>query len=203
MTPGNPQILTCPYCGNEKQIMSLASGNTFGAEYWSDNKQIAPMLPEISYIQKCPHCGKYYIKSRQEVRYAKDGWSFDQGLLSFAELKDAFHQIIDEGFVDRQEESHVRMMLFHAYNDYYYRKENTEEVDPSDYKLFVEQGLWLIENIVADNVLKAEFYREIGRIDEAKQCLSDVKSDDDFIKEIILSIQERIDVNDTKVFRIR
>ena len=72
MTPGNPQILTCPFCGTEKQIMSLVSGNTFGAEYWSDNKQIARMLPEISYIQKCPHCGKYYIKSRQDVKFAKE-----------------------------------------------------------------------------------------------------------------------------------
>lgn len=28
--------------------------DTFVAELWSDNKQIAPMLPEISYVQKCP-----------------------------------------------------------------------------------------------------------------------------------------------------
>lgn len=49
MLPGNPQILTCPYCGQTKNIMSLLSGNTFGAQLWSDNKQIAPMLPEISY----------------------------------------------------------------------------------------------------------------------------------------------------------
>ena len=50
MMPGNPRILICPFCGTEKQIMSLISGNTFGAELWSDNKQIAPMLPEISYV---------------------------------------------------------------------------------------------------------------------------------------------------------
>ena len=74
MMPGNPQILTCPFCGKEKEIMSLVSGNTFGSELWSDNKQIAPMLPEISYVQKCPHCGKYFIKGRQAVKYAKDGY---------------------------------------------------------------------------------------------------------------------------------
>ena len=37
MTPGKPQILTCPFCGAKKEIMTLASGNTFGAEFWSDN----------------------------------------------------------------------------------------------------------------------------------------------------------------------
>lgn len=71
MLPGNPRILICPFCGTEKQIMSLISGNTFGAELWSDNKQIAPMLPEISYIQKCPHCGKYYITENTTLREDK------------------------------------------------------------------------------------------------------------------------------------
>lgn len=51
MLPGNPQILTCPFCGKEKEIMSLMSGNTRGIIRWSDNKQIARMLPEISYVQ--------------------------------------------------------------------------------------------------------------------------------------------------------
>ena len=50
MMPGPAQILTCPYCGEKKKIMSLLSGNTFGAKLWSDNKKISPMLPEISLI---------------------------------------------------------------------------------------------------------------------------------------------------------
>ena len=73
MLPGNPQILTCPYCGQTKEVMSLLSGNTFGAQLWSDNKRIAPMLPEISYVQKCLYCQKYFIRSRQEEVYAKSG----------------------------------------------------------------------------------------------------------------------------------
>ena len=64
MTPGNPQIFTCPFCGEKKEIMTLASGNTFGAELWSDNKRIAPMLPEISLVQKCPKLYPYKAKGR-------------------------------------------------------------------------------------------------------------------------------------------
>ena len=132
MNPGNPRILVCPFCGKEKAIMSLISGNTFGAEIWSDNKQIAPMLPEISYVQKCPHCGKYYITGRQKVKYAKDGYSFEQGLLTYPEIKEAFVQLSEEGFVNEKEESKVRMMLHHAYNDYYYRTEEKDVISDED-----------------------------------------------------------------------
>lgn len=52
MLPGNPRIVTCPFCGAQKRLMTLMSGNTIGAKYWSDNKQEAPMLPKVSYVQK-------------------------------------------------------------------------------------------------------------------------------------------------------
>ena len=47
----------CPFCGTKKELMTLVSGNTFGAVYWSDNKRIAPMLPTVSPVQKCSNCG--------------------------------------------------------------------------------------------------------------------------------------------------
>ena len=201
--PGNPQILTCPFCGKEKEIMSLVSGNTFDSELWSDNKQIAPMLPEISYVQKCPHCGKYYIIRRQIVKSAKEGYSFEQGLLTFPEMKEAFAQLSEEGFIDKKEEGNVRMMLHHAYNDYYYRYDHKKDVQEDDKKLFRENGLWLIKNLLTDNVMKAEFYREIGDMETAKNILDSVVVEDDFLKQIVSSIRERIENNNSDVFKIR
>lgn len=203
MNPGNPQILTCPFCGKEKEIMSLMSGNTFGSELWSDNKHIAPMLPEISYVQKCPHCGKYYIKDRQAVKYAKEGWCFEQGLLIFPEMKEAFAQLAKEGFQNKKEENTVRMMLHQAYNDYYYRNDDNRVIDEEDKKLFCENGLWLINNLITDDVLKAEFYREIGEIEIAREILESVVVEDDFLKHIVSSIRERLEANDCKVFKIQ
>ncbi len=203
MIPGKPQILTCPFCGKEKEIMSLVSGNTFGSELWSDNKQIALMLPEISYIQKCPHCEKYYIKERQSVKYAKKGYSDEQGLLTFPETKKAFAQLSAEGFIDKEEEGNVRMMLHHAYNDYYYRNGDKKVILEEDQKLFHENGLWLVINLITDNVMKAEFYREIGDIKTAKDVLDSVVVKDDFLKQIVFSIRERIENNNCEVFRIR
>ena len=203
MIPGSPQILTCPHCGKKKEIMSLVSGNTCGAVYWSDNKRIAPMLPEISYVQKCPHCGKYYIKARQKVEYAKEGWSFENGILTFPEMKDAYKQLCEEGLQNEKEEEVLRMMLHHAFNDYYYRSnEDKKDINDEDRSLFHENGLWLIENLITDNLLKAEFYREIGEMENAQIFLNSVIAENDFQKKIVSVIQEKIDKNDSSVFRI-
>ena len=203
MMPGNPQILICPFCGTEKQIMSLISGNTFGAELWSDNKQIAPMLPEISYVQKCPHCGKYYITGRQEVKYAEDGFSFEKGLLTYPEMKEAFTQLSEEGFLNEKEEINVRMMLHHAYNDYYYRTEEKKVISEDDKNLFHENGLWLINNLITDSVMKAEFYREIGEIETAKNIIDSITVEDEFLKRIVTGIKERLEVNNCQVFKVQ
>ena len=203
MMPGNPQILICPFCGTEKQIMSLISGNTFGAELWSDNKQIAPMLPEISYVQKCPHCGKYYITGRQEAKYAKDGYSFEKGLLTYPEIKEAFTQLSEDGFLNEKEEINVRMMLHHAYNDYYYRTDEKKVISEEDKTLFHENGLWLINNLITDSVMKAEFYREIGEIDTAKSILDSITVEDEFLKRIVTGIKERLEVNNCQVFKVQ
>ena len=204
MIPGKPQILTCPHCGGKKEVMSLVSGNTCDAEYWSDNKQIAPMLPEISYVQKCPHCSKFYIKARQKVEYAKEGWCFEKGILTFPEMKEAYKQLCEEGFQNEKEEKAVRMMLHHAFNDYYYRSnDDKKNIRDEDKNLFHDNALWLIENLITDNLLKAEFYREIGEMKKAKMFLDSVIIEDDFYKKIASVIQKKIDADDCSVFRIQ
>lgn len=203
MIPGNSQILTCPYCGEEKEVMSIVSGNTFGARLWSDNKQIAPMLPEISYVQKCPECGKYYITSRlKNTRYSEDGTSFELGNLTFPEMKEAFVQLSKESFLNKKEESQVRMMLHHAYNDYYYRDGRENEIDDKDQILFHENGLWLIEHHITDDVLKAEFYREMGEMEQSRLTLDTAVINNDFVRGIADTIREKIDANESGVFEI-
>ena len=183
--------------------MSIVSGNTFGARLWSDNKQIARMLPEISYVQKCPNCGKYYIMSRlKNTRYSEDRTSFEQGLLTFPEMKEAFVQLSKEGFLNKKEESQVRMMLHHAYNDYYYRDGRDKEVDDKDKILFHENGLWLIEHHITDNVLKAEFFREMGEMEQSRLTLDTAVINNDFVRGIADTIREKLDANECGVFEI-
>ena len=134
---GQARIVVCPHCNYEKEIMSIISGNTFGSEHWSDNKLISPMMPEISDIQKCKKCGKYFIISRQKGKYFiisrqkgkyGDSQSNEQGLLSFNEMKEAFLQIKAEGFLDVKEEGAVRMLLHQSYNDCFYRNKKKSNI---------------------------------------------------------------------------
>ena len=232
MKIGTSRILVCPFCGEEKEIMSLAMGNSLGAQLWSDNKLIARMLPEISYVQKCPCCGKYYITERQAAKYSKDNCSCETGYLIYEEMKAAFSQLSESGFVSKEEESVVRMMLHHAFNDYYFRSEDNKEIDADDWISFRKNCIWLIDNFISDRVMKAEFYREIGEFEKAQDVLVPAK-EDSFIKRIVSLfkenfskkrnrgffliqdkflikdnmvaslIQERISKKDSRVFRIK
>lgn len=177
------------------------SGNTFGAKMWSDNKCIYPMYPEISLVQKCPHCGKFYIRTRQEAVWAETGSSFEQGLLTYEEMKQAFAQLMETGDLTQDEEANVRMMLHHAHNDNF-RSEQTTEFTDDDLTLFRENALWLIQNIIRDNVMKAEFYREIGDFDEAKSILDEVHASDPFYITLVDKIQDKIANRDSAVFQL-
>lgn len=169
MNSEKPLILTCPHCGGEKQIMSIESEYTNGSELWSDVKLITPIYPEISRVQKCPHCGKYYLYSRHKEIYVTKG----NRPLTFTEMKEAFAQLADKGFKDHHGEAMVRQMLFHSFNDYYYRfRFDTDiEVNPDDFALFAEQGRWLVDNYWGNEIWKAEYLREIGEFEQAEAVL--------------------------------
>ena len=73
----------------------------------------------------------------------------------------------------------------------------------SDQKLFRENALWLIENFIEDDVLKAEFYREAGNMEMAKALIEKASADDDFMKNLVTAIKEKISKGETAVFLIK
>ena len=218
MIPGKARILVCPFCGEKKEVLSFSSRSFFGI-MWSDGKYDIPF--DISYVQRCPSCGKYYIMERQEeVKYSKYE-SMKDGYLIYPKMKEAFVQLSEEGFLNKKEETTVRMMLHHAYNDYYYcgqvpygplgimrrtrvtpdKIRKKEAINEEDKKLFHDNGIWLIENYITNSVLKAEFYREIGEYQAAYDILESLKGDDS-LKCVIPKIREKLDNNDCKVFEV-
>ena len=106
MTLGDPTRLTCPYCGKAKHILSIASGNTFGAIQWSDTKNDYPMLRFPSTVQRCPHCGGYYfyddsnpvecdpeaLSEKQSILDWNSYWPGDAGNATICEKKDRRRQ---------------------------------------------------------------------------------------------------------------
>jgi len=203
MMIGYSQVLTCPFCGMKKDVLSLISGNTFGARLWSDKKEEAPMCPEVSWVQKCPQCGKYYFLSRQEYVQSKTTMSSDCGELTVQEAREALEQLTADGFENTTEEAMIRLLFFQTYNDEYLRYEDEPRETPTDdHALFVECGLWLIDHYAEDPVLKAEYYREIGEMEKAKSILESAEMEDDFHKELVKQILERVEKGDTQVFLI-
>jgi DNA polymerase III delta prime subunit len=123
-------------------------------------------------------------------------------MLTFPEWKEAFSQLSAEGFLNQKEESYVRMMLHPAYNDFYFRSLDKKAVQEEDRELFHENALWLIENLITDAVMKAEFYRQIGEMEAARRTLDAVVPKNDFVEDLVSSIRERLDANDSEVFQI-
>lgn len=206
MIPGNAEIVKCPYCGTEKMLMTLISGNTCGAEYWSDNKRIAPMLPSVSPVQKCPNCKKYYFESENQ-HGEDDEESFELGELTFPEWKEAYAQFMSED-IDKDTMVFMYLWLIHSYNDYYYRSENAPAPTKDDYDFFV-MAVIAFNNLIKwsqapNTLLKAELYREAGKMKECADVLSSIPYDSlqDYEKSIYMGIKERAQNNDNKVFKL-
>lgn len=193
------RVITCPFCSEKKFLTDYLSWNDIGAQYWSDNKCDGPMMPSSSNVQKCSRCGKYYLKSRQPERYEERFPSSSEKPLTYQQLKEAFVQFSAEGFGKEEEETGVRFMLHHAYNDYYYR-EGKRPASEGERQFFHDNALWLIEHVLKEDLMKAEFYREIGEFETAQKILDTVEISGKFREEIAARIQSRINDRDCAVF---
>lgn len=203
MIPGPANILGCPYCGGTKKVMSLMSGNTMGGTVWSDTRRHYPMLPEVSPIQKCPHCGKYYfIEQAKRVNLKDDedfSYSGELGTLNFSELKEAKKQMQSLTLTNMQRWI-INHELLMAYNDEFKRNPKTTGKQPGsdDIKIFestVEELLDGIDSSKDYDLFHAELLRETGRFDEATQILLlDATEEDRWVVEAMLKHIERKDM---------
>lgn len=193
MQPGYSRILVCPKCNGTKSVLNLISGNTFSATYWSDCKNFYPMLPEVSPIQKCQHCGTYYFIHEQRERYSKDDYSMDLGLLKFTECKEAIEQFLHNG-INKKNEFILRLLVLHRYNDIYYRQ-NTDESnglktpDEEDTIFFKNNIIYLLKLLKNDKkrlLLRAELLREIGQFDD---CIILLTNSENWTSKLIQKIK--------------
>lgn len=184
MLPGNPDLLKCPFCGEEKEVMTLLTGNTSRGRQWSDVKSIYPMLPHVSPIQKCPSCGKYYFTNNVERKESTDGYCFETGELTYEELKEAAIQFGDG--LSQKDRNTLYVLLLWAFNDKYNREDM--EITPAlreeqDYINAVLDELLATGN--ADDIVKAEYLRERGCFEEAIALLDNCHPEEDFLVGIV------------------
>ena len=201
MIPGPANILSCPYCNGKKEVMSLISGNTFRATVWSDTRRHYPMLPEVSPIQQCPHCSRFYFieQAKQSLSKDKDSCIISLrklGTLDFDQLKKAKEQM-DAMTLTKMQRWILNHLIFMAYNDRFQRSRGEELAVPGeeDMLLFEETIGQLLEGIGNEKdyeLFHAELLRESGRFDEARAVLSIHKEESDewIVKAMLSHIDE-------------
>lgn len=213
MNPGPARILECPYCGEEKKVLSLISGNTFGGCQWSDTKREYPMLPEVSAVQKCPKCGKYYLIGRCKEKESKpDDWSFELGNLTYRELKEAYTQLVGDVIKGQSSEElaesetqTVLFLLLFAYNDKFNRDgimTDTPQVERDYIVQKVRLILSRIPNKQENTAIRAELLREIGDFDGCISLLTEYHPSDEFFVSLKDQIAKKAKEKDTKAFKL-
>lgn len=200
MNPGPAQILTCPHCGAKKEVLSLLSGNTFGQQVWSDNKSIAPMLPKVSFVQKCPSCGGFYMMSRQNAEYS-EGYSFEQGKLSYLDTKQAWNSLKETPDLSEGERLTLLFMLIWAYNDEFTR-EKAKPIIQKEQDFFHYIIDLIIEFEQLDVLLKAELLREAGRFEDSMNLLNGYSPDDEFHEKFFERLIERCQESEMRPFLV-
>ncbi len=53
-------FFACPNCGHPKKIMTMISGNTCWASYWSDGVTLYPMFLSFPDVLKCKKCSSFF-----------------------------------------------------------------------------------------------------------------------------------------------
>lgn len=180
MLPDYANIVECPHCQGTKPLLSLLSGNTFEGCQWWDLKEDYPMLPHVSFVQKCPHCGKYFMLSEAKSTKGKE-YSADRGQLSHAELREALAQMSG----DKAGKGRIQLLLEYlwAYNDAFQRERkpfgrehevatDRPEPTPEEKAEFQEVVRDLVATFPVDNkLIYAELLREAGLFDEAMEIV--------------------------------
>lgn len=195
MLPANAALLRCPHCGALKEIFQLASGNTFGATLWSDTKQIAPMLPRVSYIQRCPSCGRYFFYSQNVKAGSSNSYGGGSGELPLEYLKEALIQLQPTG----NDEQSLRFYILWAFNDRYGHKE-VSEIPAEEWEFHMDNIQHLLQMNI-DTLVRAELYREMGDFEQAIQILNSLEVVDN-MKSIHSQLLQQAQQHNRKVFVI-
>ena len=168
MLPDKETLLVCPHCETNKAVLSLASGNTIGGRQWWDLKTDYPMLPHVSFVQKCLACNKYYMRNLAEHKKG-NGYSFELGHVSYEEMREAWAQMKDS--LEGPERGNLLIEYVWAYNDAFQREGvEREDACPDDEQM--EEFRAVVRELVGtlppeNRIVRAEFLREARFFEEA------------------------------------
>lgn len=191
-TPGPTLIKKCNRCDGLMRQRTIASGNNFGARYWTDGKVDAPMLPDTPLVVVCPHCQKVdWLKNLVEVGEIPGPRGFGVPLpeydLSFDDLPffdaptgDDYLGFLESTELIHDQEFYLRWMYWHLMND---ARRKSSALLPLGIDE-VENLQRLLELLKSPSesirLTIAEIYRELGDFESCEKML-DYDFSDEFI----------------------
>lgn len=178
---------------------TINSGNTFGAKFWTDGKQEAPMLPDQPWLVMCPHChAPLWIDELEELGqiepWGDEKCDFNDAHDFIVPTLDDYFTLIANGVSDREKARYARLRAWWAGNDERRRSQVEIPMSAGETENVAAFMIMLDESDANDLVVKAEAMRELGRFEESLSLLE--KSDDkNFAKavEIIKRLSEKRD----------
>lgn len=179
MLPGPTMVKQCPRCGDLFVELTLASGNTFGAVWWTDGKEEAPMLPDLPRFVGCPYCPALLwledLETVGEVDPFMENGPFSHVAVYRRLEARALARAADTGACGEDPSRHLylRVRAWWASNDRFRQTGRARPRSREATQNLVHLFELLDERKSADQrLMKAEVARELGRFDETERLLA-------------------------------
>jgi len=211
-----PDIISCPICNAEQLRGSLASGNTFGAMYFSDGSMMAPMLPREPVFVMCRKCKVFFKITPKTVKGRVESGD-NRPYVLFLTIEEGLKAIAD-GLVNGEQEGSkewkddmlgLRVELWWAFNkrlrgaSQFTDKIWQNEGEKAAYVDNCRELLSLLSDGENDenHLHKAEILRNIGAFDECRQMLDKIENREKY-EHYITAIRKKADEENTITFQI-
>ncbi len=158
------------------------------------------MLPEVSVIQECEGCGKFYFTDNQEYENVWRIGHDEDTKMSLRHCRKALVQFADEE-LSRQQSFHLFLYTIHAYNDEFFRTDTQAVPTEEERELFedcVRKCLTVLPDDI-DPLVVADLHREIGEFDECLKILEAYQAPNPRIDAAKWMIMGRAKRHDAKV----
>lgn len=179
--------MKAPGCKKPVKFSTIASGNTFGATFWTDGKREAPMLPDNPWLRKSPSEGVLFWSDECEEIGSIGGWHAEDedphpewDDLEFAKepSETDYFEAIENGVGDTPEKlRYLHIRLWWAGNDVI-RKNPDKSLPEKHLNNLKALEVLLDEDDPDERLMRAEVCRELGKFDESMRLLRFVFPDD-------------------------
>jgi hypothetical protein len=226
MIPGPTIIRRCNSCQGLLKAKSILSGNTGGAQYWTDGEMQARMLPRTPGLIKCSHCSSIqWTEELEEV----DSFSTYIGFAALFDKSPEFEAKENEeklkgilyetlpyydqpnalelfdfanAVLPLEKQLQIRLLAWRKGND---DRRNSDKFNPLT--KFELDNLEKILQLMRDqnqfsNLIYAEVLRELGRYEESRRVI-ETNSYGESENKVAQFLLELIDQRDSQVCQIK